>query len=209
MTVREQLAVMIISFLGETPRSPVKRICSIGTIPKTSLVVHIVIQGLSSPCFYLTGLDSLFSFLFPSLCHTSFEALFYTQCNSSWLLLTSRSSLSNRDKSIKHPSTTITKLYSNNTSWVARSRWVLESVLEVFILAWVMSSIAADQHNQSTAVLFLILQTLHHRPRCLLRFFFISPWGETGFQVTVSPESVALNSHNLFTWCPLIKFRND
>ena len=173
MTVREQLAVMIISFLGEAPRSLVKRICSIGTIPKTSLVVHIVIQGLSSPCFYLTGLDSLFSFLFPSLCHTSFEAFFYTQCNSSWLLLTSRSSLSNRDKSIKHPSTTMTKLYSNNTSWVARSRWVLESVLEVFILAWVMSSIAADQHNQSTAVLFFIFQTLHHRLPVVCCDFFL------------------------------------
>jgi len=134
-------------------------------------------QGLSSPCFYLTGLDGLFSFLFPSLCHTSFEAFFYTQCNSSWLLLTSRSSLSNRNKSVKHPSTTMTKLYSNNTSWVARSRCVLESVLEVFILACVMSSIAATQ----TTVLFLILQTLHHRLPVVCCVFFISPWGETGF----------------------------
>lgn len=118
-------------------------------------------------------------FLFPSPCHTGLASLrqqscfFYTQCNSSSLLFTSRKSLSERDKSIKQLSTTMTKLYSNNTSLVVNSPVPLVSVLEVFMLEWVMSSIAGAQRNQSTVVLFFDPADVRlPSPRCLLRFHY-------------------------------------
>lgn len=133
-----------------------------------------------------------------------FVFVFYTQFKSSSLLVSSRISLSDRERSRKQPSTTITKQYSNNTSWDARSRCVLESVLDVFMLAWVMSSIAAAERNQSAAV--NPWDVASPSPCCLLQFhMYISPWRETGFQVAGS--HCGLNSHNLSTRCPLTKWR--
>lgn len=111
---------------------------------------------------------------------TKFCCFIHTQFKSSSLLVTSRTSLSDRERSTKHPNTTITKLYSNNTSWVARSRCVLESVLDVFMLAWVMSSIAATERSQSVAVLFFSPSRccITPSPRCLLKFPYIFHPGE-------------------------------
>lgn len=150
-----------------------------------SLVLHIV-KKHSSPCFQLTGFACLFGFLFPSLCQkvsvesTKFCCFFHTHFKSSSLLVTSRTSLSDRERSIKQPNTTITKLYSNNTSWVARSRCVLESVLDVFMLAWVMSSIAATERSQSVAVLFFSPSRccITPSPCCLFKFPYIFHPGE-------------------------------
>ena len=136
------------------------------------------IQVLSSPCFYFTGFACLFFFfqvyaiLFLQVLDNK-VVFFYTPCNSSSLLFTSRKSLSERVNSIKQLSTTMTKLYSNNTSLVVNSPVPLVSVLEVFMLEWVMSSIAAAQRNQSTVVLFFDPADFRSpSPRCLLRFHY-------------------------------------
>lgn len=180
-----------------------------------SLVLHIVKKYSLLLGSTWQVLLVLFGFLFPSpcqslgwvnkLCFAVFLLLFfYTQFKSSSLLVSSRISLSDRERSRKQPSTTITKQYSNNTSWDARSRCVLESVLDVFMLAWVMSSIAAAERNQSAAVNPWDVASLS--PCCLLQFrMYISPWRETGFQVAGS--HCGLNSHNLSTRCPLTKLR--
>lgn len=147
----------------EASWSFVKRYATVNNSKYVTCFAHCQ-KVLSCPCFHLTGFACLFGFLFQSPCHTGLQSFswvnkvllfFYTQYDSSSLLLTSRVSLSDREKSTKQPRTTMTKLYSNNASWAARSRCVLESVLDVFMLAWVMSSIAAAERNQ-LAVLFFI-----------------------------------------------------
>ena len=167
-----------VKFSTKKPKMRSYEVCSIGTIPKMSLVLHIVIQVLSSSCFYFTGFACLL-FFFQVHAILGLQVLdnkavfFYTQCNSSSLLFTSRKSLSERDKSIKQLSTTMTKLYSNNTSLVVNSPVPLVSVLEVFMLEWVMSSIAGAQSNQSTVVLFFDPADVRSpSPRCLLRFHY-------------------------------------
>lgn len=153
------------------------------------------IQVLSSPCFYFTGFACLFFFfqvyaiLFLQVLDNK-VVFFYTPCNSSSLLFTSRKSLSERVKSIKQLSTTMTKLYSNNTSLVVNSPVPLVSVLEVFMLEWVMSSIAAAQRNQSTVVLFFDPVDVSPSLIVVCCDFIIVPGRETGFQVTALPEIV-------------------
>ena len=152
------------------------------TLSKSILLLVSTWQAL------LVYLDFFFQFhVKVSVESTKFCCFFHTQFKSSSLLVTSPTSLSDRERSIKQPNTTVTKLYSNNTSWVARSRRVLESVLDVFMLAWVMSSIAAAQRSQSVAVLFF------SPSRCCITVslsVYISPWRETGFKVTASLKVV-------------------
>ncbi len=132
---------------------------SISSIREMSTNVHI-----SQYCLLLVSMwRSLFlqvhAIMIFNILRQQTLLFFYAQYMSSSLALNSRNILSDMDNSIKQPSTTITKLYSNNTSWAAISLCTLESVLDVFMLTRVTYSIAAAERTWS-ALLFSFLITM-------------------------------------------------